>query len=143
MTAAVSASSDGDFIRYVEFDVPTDALERAMQADIESEGETVWVDVLAALACQYGGAWTQYEAGDLDAAAAQIEAGETPEGEYFDYYREAYGAVLDGLLGDFSEEQAGEDGAVVWNTVYGLRAFCPIAAGFSYSESDDFGASRS
>lgn len=143
MTAAAPVSADESYIRYVEFDVPSAALERAMQADIRSEGAVGWVDVLAALACRYGGEWEQYRQSDLDAVAAEMENGRTPESKYFSYYRQAYGAVLDGLLGDFSEQKAGEDGAAVWEHSYGLKAFCPIAAGFSYSESDDFGASRS
>ena len=80
--------------------------------------------------------------------------------KYFPYYREAYGAVLDGLLGQYETEIAAEDapdfalptdeagnpirdGEKVWVTKYGLKAFSPIAYGFPYSEYDDFGVSRS
>ena len=76
------------------------------------------------------------------------------------YSREAYGAVLDGLLGQYETEIAAEDapdfalptdeagnpirdGEKVWVTKYGLKAFSPIAYGFPYSEYDDFGVSRS
>ena len=137
--AAQTQAVSGDYIRYVEFNVPEDALERAMQADIRSEGDTDWVDMLSVLACRYGGDWSQYQAADLEQTAAELEQGKTKEGEYFSYYRQAYGAVLDGLLGDYAEQ--GEDGS--WRRQYGLKAFCPIARGFAYTDSDDFGASRS
>lgn len=135
----------GDYIHYVQFDVPAAALERAWEADVRTEGEVGWVDLLSALACRYGGDWSQYRSADLDAIAAEMECGQSAAeaGKYFSYYREAYGAVLDGLLGDFSEQQTDDAGNTVWQYKYGLKAFCPIAKGFSYSESDDFGASRS
>lgn len=141
-TASQTAASDDAFIRYVEFDVPYDALSQAMHADIQSEGAVDWVDILAVLACRYGGDWSQYRAQHLQQTVQAIECGDTEEGKYFSYYREAYGAVLDGLLGDFAQQRDNE-GDAVWEQRYGLRAFSPIAAGFSYSDSDDFGASRS
>ncbi len=132
-------------IRYVAFDVPAAALSRALEADVRTEGEIDWVDLLAALACRYGGDWSNYRQTDLDAAVAERERGQNTaeQGAYYAYYRAAYGAVLDGLVGDFSEQQTDGAGNLVWNRQYGLKAFCPIAAGFCYSESDDFGAARS
>ncbi len=135
----------GDYIRYVEFDVPATALQRALDVDVRTEGEIDWVDLLSALACRYGGDWSRYQATDLDAIAAEMEGGQSAaeNGKYFSYYREAYGAVLDGLLGDFCEQRTDDVGNTVWQHQYGLKAFCPIAKGFAYTESDDFGASRS
>lgn len=144
MRAAVSALENDDYIRYVEFNVPEAALEQAMQADIKSEGATDWVDLLSILACQYGGDWSQYRQTDLNTAVLSMETGETAEeSRYFSYYQRAYGAILDGLLGDYSEQTVDEDGTVLWKQCYGLKAFSPIAAGFSYTESDDFGVARS
>lgn len=145
MSVGSDAVPTSDYIRYVEFDVPAAALERALNADVRTEGEVGWVDLLAALACRYGGDWSRYKSADLDAIAAEMECGQSAAeaGKYFSYYREAYGAVLDGMLGDFSEQKTDDTGNTVWQYSYGLKAFCPIAKGFSYSESDDFGASRS
>lgn len=142
-TVQTSASSEDSFIRYVEFDVPKNALEQAMQADIRSEGSINWVDILSMLACKYGGDWSQYKPADVEAAVAGMERGETTEGKYFSYYQQAYGAVLNGLIGDFAEQTTNADGETVWQRNYGLKAFSPIAKGFSYSDSDDFGAARS
>ena len=74
----------------------------------------------------------------------------------FDYYREAYGAVLDGMVGVFKaeipvskaqpeyvSENQDQDSGTIWVTKYGLKAFSPIAKGFPYNDYDDFGAARS
>jgi len=58
--------------------------------------------------------------------------------KYYNYYHEAYSAVLGGMLGCYEIEVGG-----VWKQQYGLKAFSPIAAGYGYSHSDDFGVSRS
>ena len=58
--------------------------------------------------------------------------------KYFDYYHEAYDAVLGGLLGSYAIEIDGQ-----WVPKYGLKAYCPIAEGYGYSHCDDFGFSRS
>ena len=63
--------------------------------------------------------------------------------KYYSYYREAYGAVLDGWVGEYQIEQEGENGQKEWADVYGLKAFSPIARDFPYQDYDDFGASRS
>lgn len=64
--------------------------------------------------------------------------------KYFDYYSRAYGAVLQGMLGEYQiripDEKTGKD---TWKKVYGLKAFSPIADGFYYEDFDDFGTSRS
>ena len=60
--------------------------------------------------------------------------------KYFSYYKEAYSAVLGGLVGEY-EIQESEGGPYVKK--YGLKAFSPIAKGFPYSDYDDFGVSRS
>ena len=58
--------------------------------------------------------------------------------KFYNYYYEAYTAVLGGLVGSYSIESDGQ-----WVSSYGLKAFSPIAAGFAYSHCDDFGAARS
>ena len=63
--------------------------------------------------------------------------------KYFNYYYEAYGAVLSGMLGEYEIEEETKEGVVKWNRQYGLKAYSPIAAGFNYQDYDDFGAARS
>jgi murein DD-endopeptidase MepM/ murein hydrolase activator NlpD len=116
----------------------------AMEQDIatfEQEKHISWIDILALSACRTGGkcglASVKKAATDLksDRSAAEL-AGEL--GKYYDYYHEAYSAVLGGFLGSYAIEADGQ-----WKTQYGLKAFSPIAAGYGYSHCDDFGVGRS
>lgn len=132
----------GNFIRYVEFNVPAQALSEAMEQDIMREGEISWIDILAGIASKTGGDWSGYQSGDAAEVAEKIERGETPESnELFGYFRTAYSAVLGGMLGDFTEETE-QEGHTVSVAQYGLKAYLPIAYGFGYSDSDDFGVQR-
>lgn len=58
--------------------------------------------------------------------------------KYYDYYLAAYEAVLGGMLGSYAF--CDENGQ--WHTVYGLKAFCPVAEGWGFSHCQDFGNSR-
>lgn len=131
-------------LKWVSFDVPYESLRYAMQEDIntsEQEMHVGWIEALALAACRTGGkcglasvkkAVIQLKTG----ASAQELLGDTYK--YYDYYYRAYDAVLGGLLGSYSIET--ESGT---KSVYGLKAFNPVAAGYGYSHSDDFGNERS
>ncbi len=145
---AVSSSA----ITWVDFDVTAQAMEDALNYDVnsqEQEHQIDWVDLLAYLGAKYGGNFSSYKLSDMKAVAERLSAGESIEDltdgmKYFEYYRAAYGAVLDGLVGEYSiqaEESPG--GAVVYEQKYGLKAYSPIAYGYTFSHSDDFGNSRS
>ena len=76
-------------------------------------------------------------------AAKDLKGDKSPEEllgnlhRYYGYYKEAYSAVLGGLLGSFAIEKDGQ-----WIPQYGLKAFSPIGGGYAYSHCDDFGARR-
>lgn len=63
--------------------------------------------------------------------------------KYYEYYLEAYTAVLGGLVGEYEIEIESETGKPGYQKKYGLKAYSPIAKGFDYNAYDDFGASRS
>lgn len=134
-------SETAKYIKWVEFRVTEQALTDAMKLDIETYRQNLhiaWIDALAYLGAKNGGDFSGYTKADLMRFAELVRtAGETEKVTAgisgFSYYREAYGAVLDGMLGLYEK-----DGA----TEYGLKAFCPIAAGFGYSDFRDFGAKR-
>ena len=133
-----------EFIRYAEFNVPYAALDRALAEDIESEGAVGWVDVLAYLSARYGGEWKRYKPADLDAVCERLRCGEAIDAiagelQYFQYFRQVYGAVLGGFVGWHLQE--GKDDR--WTVKYGLTAYSPLAEGYWYNHFDDFGASRS
>ena len=62
----------------------------------------------------------------------------TKDMKYYTYYYNVYTAVLNGMVGNFEEEQS--DGSIKQD--YGVRWFSPIAKTFPYSHYDDFGAKR-
>lgn len=134
------------YIKWVDFDVTCEAMKKAYQYDVESYGTDCpvsWVELLAFLGAKYGGDFSCYKEKDMEEAVSCLREGKTMEQlasglTYYAYYREAYGAVLDGLVGEYEEEM--EEG---WERKYGLKAFHPIAKGFPYTDYDDFGVSRS
>lgn len=133
-----------DPIKWVDFNVPYESMKYAMEEDIktsEKEKHLSWIDVLSVAACRTGGKCglksVQKAAADLKGdRSAQELLGDLSK--YYDYYHEAYTAVLGGFLGSYAIEKDG-----VWIPRYGLKAFSPIAAGYGYSHCDDFGAGRS
>lgn len=140
-----AATTQNSFIKWVDFDVPASLLRQALDADIsahEAGGRLDWWELLAYLAAKYGGDFSLYKQADLDQALERLEAGEGLAAQaeklpHFDYYKEAYQAVLGGLVGEYQRE--GDEG---WETFYGLRGYSPIAETFPYNDYDDFGVSR-
>ena len=131
-------------ISWVDFSVPYESLQFAMNRDVatvEQEPHISWIDILAVAACKTGG---RCGLDSVKTAARQLESGSSPEeaagklSRYYAYYREAYQAVLGGLLGNYAIEVDGQ-----WVPAYGLKAFSPIAAGYGYSHCADFGMARS
>ena len=166
---STSTPSQPDYIKWVDFGVTCQAMNQAFRYDVDtcqSEIHLNWVDLLAYLGAKYGGDFSLYKASDLEQAAEALRSGETTVEDltqnmkYYSYYRQAYGAVLDGLVGEYEaqipKEQAPgvylpsgvdggtrEDPETVWVKKYGLKAFSPIAKSFPYSDYDDFGTARS
>lgn len=146
---AGAAPEEKDFIKWVDFTVPEELLSAALKLDVDTYEDPGrehirWVDSLAYLAARCGGDFSGQTDGGLQTLSEKLEAGSTLEEltkdlKYFPYYQEAYGAVLDGLVGEYETETA--DGG--WEARYGLKGFSPIAKTFPYSDYDDFGAGRS
>jgi len=146
------APKNSDTIKWVDFDVTYAALKDAMVSDIESYKQDThisWIDALSYLGAKYGGNFKNYKEKDLINFCDRLKNGESLESitngmKYFSYYQRAYGAVLNGFLGEYKlQVPTGEDGSVIWQEKYGLKAFSPIAKGYWYTDSDDFGVGRS
>ncbi|MGN0507052.1 MAG: M23 family metallopeptidase [Lachnospiraceae bacterium] len=147
-------TSDGkNFIKWVDFKVTCEALEDAYEQDVATYGQDIhlnWIELLAYLATSYGGDFSKYKKSDMKKLADSLLSGETTMEElsadrkYYDYYYEAYSAVLGGMVGEYEIETEKEaEGGNVWEQKYGLKCYLPIAKNFPYSDYDDFGASRS
>lgn len=131
-------------IRWVDFQIPYESLKYAMEVDIktfEQEKHIRWVEVLALAGCRTGG---RCDLAAVKKAVKELSGNDSPEKllgdlyKYYDYYCAAYEAVLGGFLGSYAIQKDGQQ-----ITTYGLKAFSPIAAGYGYSHSDDFGNKRS
>ncbi|WMJ89393.1 M23 family metallopeptidase [Anaerocolumna sp. MB42-C2] len=163
-------SETKEYIKWVDFDVCSSAMGKAYEYDVESQKQDVklnWIELLAYLGTRYGGDFSRYKEKDLNALVQKLQSKEesigslTEELKYYNYYYEAYSAVLGGFVGEYeiqvpkesSTEEKKENSTEnnteentqekVWVKKYGLKAFLPIAKYFPYSDYDDFGVSRS
>ena len=147
------ALADGEkkFIKWVDFNISYTVLAQALKYDMDSYGKDKkidWIDLLAYAACKNGGNFADKRNSDIDKLVQRLNSGEIIEDiakdmKYFDYYHEAYTAVLGGFVGEYWTETDGENGDKKLEKRYGLKTFLPIAYGYGFSHFDDFGVSRS
>ena len=149
------AVDEQSVIKWVDFNVTYEALCLAYEWDVKTYEEEVhlnWIEMLAYLGTKYGGDFDSHSKSlnkDMNTLVKKLrEDGctmeELTEGmKYYDYYLEAYGAVLGGMVGEYEVECAGENGEINREKRYGLKSYFPIAKGFEYTHYDDFGAGRS
>lgn len=136
-----------DFIKWVDFNVPYGVLVAAYKHDVNShkQGKDIsMIKLLAYLASCNGNKWSvANDTYRMNKLVDRLNSGESEEqvfsnsGKYFDYYLEAYKAVLGGLLGNYITEKND-----MIEQDYGLISYHPIAKGFYYNCYDDFGNSR-
>ncbi len=139
------------YIKWVDFSVPYNALCDAMALDIStygSEKHLSWIDTLSFLSCKNGGNWSGYKRSQLDKLVDALNDEMTVDdlmatNKYYAFHKEAYGAVLGGLLGEYTKASPDGEGGIKIIEGYGLKAYSPIAEGFWFSHYDDFGVSRS
>lgn len=142
-----------DFIKWVDFGISYTALKDALNLDIKTSADEKnhipMVNSLAYLASRNGGNFKSYKKADLDALTKELAKGKTLEEltkklKYYDYYYNAYSAVLSEYVGYYGKESAidNDEETKEWLEHYGLKVFSPIADGFGFSHYDDFGSSR-
>lgn len=143
-----TSQTNGDFIKWVDFNASKEAMKKACLLDVESYEKEVhldWIALLAYAAVRGGGEFDNKSLNYIDELADKLTTKELTQEElpnkykYYSYYYEAYSAVLGGLIGEYEIED--EKGNM--QKKYGLKAFSPIAKGFAYQDYDDFGVSRS
>lgn len=144
------ADTEKDFIKWVDFNVTKEAMQDAYDYDVNTYGQKIhldWISLLAYEACKNGGDFSHYKTGDMSEIAEKLTSKETTLEEltkdmkYYNYYYEAYDAVLGGLVGEYEIET--KSGSKTFEKKYGLKGFLPLAKNFPYSDYDDFGVSRS
>lgn len=151
-TGPMESEPKKDYIKWVDFNVPCEAMRKAIVLDIDSQDKEVklnYIELLALLATQNGNNFGKYKDKQLEAIADKLRSGKTiddltKDNKYYNYYHESFIAVLSGLVGDFEIEVPDETGeGKHWETRYGIKAFSPIAKGYYYNHYDDFGKKRS
>ena len=139
-------------IKWVDFTISYDALCRAYEWDVKTCGTDChikWIDLLAYTAAKTGGKFEKKALEVLESTAETLSSGEktlaelTENMKYYSYYKEAYTAVLGGMVGEYQTEVEDEKEVKDFQETYGLKAYFPLARGFGYSHYDDFGAGRS
>lgn len=153
-----SPANEENFIKWVDFKITSAAMNHALRYDVDSCQQDLhfnWIELLAYLGSAYGGDFSRYKEKDLTALVEKLKTGATmaeltADKKYYNYYLEAYEAVLGGMVGTYdiqvpaTEIQADANPEeTVWVTKYGLKAFHPLAKGYPYQDFDDFGTSRS
>ena len=156
--AAVESGNDGasappkKLIRWVDFNVPSAAMKKAIALDILTRDKPVhlnYIELLAYLASKNGNNFKQYKDTQLDAVAEKLISGKTmaeltEDMKYYPYYLESLGAVLSGFVGEYELEVPDQTGSGRhWEKRYGIKVFSPIAKNYPYYHYDDFGSKRS
>lgn len=139
------------YIKWFEMNVSLSALEDAMALDIDSYNKLYhisWIDTLSYLACKNGNNWSRYNKKDIDKMLTALGDMYTvddlmADNKYYSFYKEAFTAALGGILGEYEKQAPDGNGGKKIVSGYGLVAYLPVAEGFAYSHSDDFGNDRS
>ena len=129
----VNTDSEGDYIKWVDFTVPCNVLKLTSELDINSHNNSEeitynWIELLAYLACIYGGNFENFKSSDLNKIIENLKSGKTIEEltstlTFYDYYLEAYSAILTGFVGNYTLEKINENNEKVFENRYGLKAF--------------------
>lgn len=141
------------YIKWVDFNISYAVMAQAMEYDIsshEKQPQLHWIELLAYAACKNGGKFKDKKSTEIDKLVKKLRAGETMENltkdlKLYSYFYEAYTAVLGGFVGEYLIEVPDEQDKTkkIYVQKYGLKAFSPIARGYSFGHYDDFGNARS
>lgn len=136
----------------IDFDIPYEVLKHASDIDIKTYKSDIhikWTDILSYLAAKYENDFSRYNKKDMDYFTDQLKNGKslsvlTRGLDSFEYYNKIHCAILNGIIGEYQVNTPDKGtGTRSWKTVYGIKAFFPIAKGFDYSDSDDFAKRKS
>ncbi len=148
---ASTVPEEKSYIKWFELNVSLSALEDAMALDIDTYHKLYhisWIDTLSYLACKNGNNWAKYSKKDINTMVEKLGDLYTVDdlmhgNKYYSFYKEAFTAALGGMLGEYEKQAPDGQGGKKIVSGYGLVAYSPVAEGFYYSHSDDFGNSRS
>ena len=132
-SSTISLSEDENYIKWVDFKITSDVLSKTAKLDIDSHNSDSkikynWIELLACLACKNGGNFKKFNQNDLNKLIEQLKNGKTMKDitknmKYYNYYYEAYSAVLGGFIGNYSIETENEDGTTCFQDKYPLFVY--------------------
>ena len=144
---------DNSYIKWVDYNITLEVMEKTAKLDIDShtkdeEVKLNWIELLSYLSSKYGGNFKSFKQKDLDNVVEKLKQGQkmqeiTKDMKLYNYYIEAYTAILEQFIGEYQIEKIKEDGSKIYENKYGIKAFLPIAKNYGFSHYDDFGNSRS
>ena len=144
VSAGRACDDDDEFIKWMSFDVPLDVLKQAYEYDVTSQKEEFPLDFVQLLAYTAAKNWGNFKergkSAAMDDVVKRIRGGETmheitEDMRLYEFYLSTYQAVLGGFVGEYEILETGE-------RAYGLKVFSPMAKGYGFSHSDDFGNPR-
>ena len=150
LASEAGENDDADFIRWIDFDIPLSVLNQAYKYDTESQDSEFPLDFVQLLAYAASKNWGNFEKNEkseaMDDVVNRIRSGENlheiVDGmKLYEFYFEAYRAVLGGFVGSYTIKTDDKEGFPEKH--YGLKVFSPIAKGYHFTHSDDFGNPRS
>lgn len=138
-----------NYIKWVDFSPTYKVLLETSKLDIESHNNNSvvqynWIELLAYLACQYGGDFRNYKSSDLQNLCSKLDAGNSIHDlaqnfKYYSYYYEAFDAVLHEYIGYYEVAENSPNSTVKYLVQkYGIKVYSPIAKNYSFSHYDDF-----
>lgn len=154
-------SDSANYVKWIDFNAPFSVLEKALKYDIDSYGKETplnWLEILSYVTAKNWGSLTDEKKinKDIDTLVKVLQSGESLDElkaslKQYDYFFEAYNAVLGGYVGEYevletvkdSPEKENKETKEKWVKKYGLKVFSPVAKNYGYSHYDDFGNSRS
>ncbi len=130
------------FIKWVNFTPSLKAIEKAYKTDTETRGGKYHLkmfEVLAYYSALKGDNYKSFDGTVIDELIKRLKNGEefkeiSEKLKNYSHYKESYEAVLGEFTGEFTENK---------ETKYGLKVYSPIASGYFYSHTSDFGNGRS
>ena len=105
-------TQEKSYIKWFEFNAGEKALADAMALDIETYDmlyHISWIDTLSYLACKNGNDFSRYKSSDISEMKEKLGDIYTvddlmKDNKYYSFYKEAFGATLGGLLGEYEKQ---------------------------------------
>ena len=146
----LSIEASSNYIKWIDFTATNKILTDTSSIHIKSYTEDYkikynWIELLAYLSSKYYGKLGAYKKSDLNTLIAELDSGKSIKElstnmDNYDFYYTSLDAILGDYIGYYNVKnlETGE-----YETKYGLKVFSPIAQGYHFSHSNDFGNSRS